>query len=99
MIILLRKWNIYLNTCFLFFCHRGLETAGTRARPGQMHPQKAQAKPKAEDAVHDAAAVIAREKVSREAVPDDSRKSGVLVVPSPHGNAGERRARLTHASY
>jgi len=54
-----------------------------------MHPQKAQTEPEAENAVHDAAAVIAREKVSRKTVSNDSRKSGVLVVSSPHGNAGE----------
>lgn len=54
-----------------------------------MHPQEAQAEPETENAVHDAAAVIAREKVSRKTVPNDSRKSRVLVVSSPHGNAGE----------
>lgn len=68
---------------------RGLKIAGTRTRPGQMHPQKTQTEPEAENTVHDAAAVIAREKVSRKTVPDDSRKSRVLVVSSPHGNAGE----------
>lgn len=54
-----------------------------------MHPQEAQAEPEAENAFHDAAAVIAREKVSRKTIPNDSRKSRVLVVSSPHGNAGE----------
>lgn len=56
-----------------------------------MHPQKAQTEPEAEDTVHDAAAVIAREKVSRKAVSDDSGKGRVLVVSSSHGNAGETR--------
>jgi len=64
-----------------------------------MHPQEAQAEPQAENAVHHAAAVIAREKVSREAVPDDSRESRVLVVPPSNGDAGgtcaRRRSQLT----
>lgn len=59
-----------------------------------MHSQKAQAKPKAKNAVHDATAVIAREKVSRETVPDDSRKSRVLVVSPPYGNTGETWKQL-----
>lgn len=56
-----------------------------------MHPQEAQAEPEAENAVHDAAVAIAREKVSRKTVSNDSRKSRILVVSSSHGNAGERR--------
>lgn len=83
-----RKDPILFEHMGLPFAFRGSEIAGTRTRPGQMHPQEAQAKPKAENAVHHAAAVIAREKVSRETVPDDSRKSGILVVPSSNGNAG-----------
>lgn len=59
-----------------------------------MHSQKAQAKPKAKNAVHDAAAVIAREKISRETVPDDSRESRVLIVSSPYGNTGETWKKL-----
>lgn len=62
-----------------------------------MHPPEAQAEPQAENAVHDAAAVVAREKVSRETVPDDSRESRVLVVPSPHGDAGEREQSPSRA--
>jgi len=54
-----------------------------------MYPQKAQAESETENAVHDAAAVIAWEKVSRKTVPNDSWKSGILVVSSPHRNAGE----------
>jgi len=80
------------------FVSRGPETTGTRTRPGQMHPQEAQAKPQAENAVYDAAAVIAREKVSRETVPDDSRESRVLVVPPSHGDAGGTCARRRAAN-
>lgn len=54
-----------------------------------MHPPEAQTKSKATNAIHDLAAVVVGEKVSREAVPDDSRKSGVLEFPSAHGDAGE----------
>ncbi|XP_026669794.1 uncharacterized protein LOC108625474 isoform X2 [Ceratina calcarata] len=68
---------------------RGFETTGTWSGPGQVHPEEAQAESEAEDAVHHAAAALVREKVSRKAVPDHRRTSGILVVPSPHGNAGE----------
>jgi len=83
-----RQGPILFERVDLPFVFRGPETAGTRTRPGQMHPQEAQAKPQAENALHDAAAVIAGEKVSRETVPHDSRESRVLVVPPPHRDAG-----------
>ena len=65
------------------------EAARTGARAGQVHPEEAQAKSEAEDAVHHAAAALPGEKVSRKAVPNDRRTGGILVVSSPHGNAGE----------
>lgn len=83
----------YLNIS-IFLVFRGLEIARTWTRSSQMHSQKAQTKPKTKNAVHDAAAVIAREKVSRETVPDDSRKSRILVVPPPYGNTGETCKQL-----
>ncbi|XP_076751036.1 homeobox protein Msx isoform X2 [Xylocopa sonorina] len=65
------------------------EAAGTGARSGQVHPEEAQAESEAEDAVHHAAAALVGEKVPREAVPDHRGTGGILVVPSPHGDAGE----------
>lgn len=60
-----------------------------------MHPEEAQAESEAEDTVHHAAAALPGEKVSRKAVPNHRRTSGILVVPSPHGNAGETPRKLT----
>ncbi|XP_034173369.2 homeobox protein Msx isoform X2 [Osmia lignaria lignaria] len=68
---------------------RRLEAAGSRTWACQVHPEEAQAKSQTEDTVHHPTAALVGEKVSRKAVPNDRRTSGILVVPSPHGNAGE----------
>lgn len=77
---------------------RRSEAAGAGARPGQVHPEEAQAESQAEDAVHHAAAALPGEKVSRKAVPNHRRTSGILVVPSPYGNAGETPRKLSFQS-
>ncbi|XP_076549083.1 homeobox protein Msx isoform X4 [Osmia lignaria lignaria] len=66
---------------------RRLEAAGSRTWACQVHPEEAQAKSQTEDTVHHPTAALVGEKVSRKAVPNDRRTSGILVVPSPHGNA------------
>lgn len=89
------------------FCHwsavfrigsRRSEAAGAGARPGQVHPEETQAESQAEDTVHHAAAALPGEKVSRKAVPNHRRTSGILVVPSPYGNAGETPSKLSFQS-
>lgn len=54
-----------------------------------MQPEEAQAKPKAQNALHDPAIAGPREEVQREAVLERRREGRVLVVIAPHGDTGK----------
>lgn len=76
---LIRHRSLLPIQCFVtdrrFFGCRRSEAAGAGARPGQVHPEEAQAESQAEDTVHHAAAALPGEKVSRKAVPNHRRAS------------------------
>lgn len=61
-----------------------------RTGQDQVQPEETQAEPEAEDAFHHATIVGAREEVHGKAIPQRRREGRVLVLPSPHGDTGER---------
>lgn len=54
-----------------------------------MQPEEAQAKPKAQNALHDPAVASPREEVQREAVLECRREGRVLVIITPHRDTGK----------
>lgn len=61
-----------------------------------MQPEEAQAKPKAQNALHDPAVAGPREEVQRAAVLERRREGRVLVVIASHGDAGKNLLLLLH---
>lgn len=54
-----------------------------------MQPEEAQAKPKAQNALHDPAVAGPREEVQREAVLERRREGRVLIIAAPYGDTGK----------
>jgi hypothetical protein len=54
-----------------------------------MQPEEAQAKPKAQNALHDPAVASPREEVQREAVLERRREGRVLIIAAPYGDTGK----------
>jgi len=54
-----------------------------------VQPEETQAKPKAQNALHDPTVAGPREEVQREAVLERCREGRVLVLVAPYGDAGK----------